>query len=95
MMTTNQGLDNCESMLARLNAALDLAASELACSNAAEARISGMVSRLASEQCGDSARRLIRLPQRPLAHAANENLADCDEVFAPVSGAPPSFRAAC
>jgi hypothetical protein len=94
MMNTNQGRDICESVLARLNAALDLAASELACSNAAERRIGRMVSRLLNEESSDSATRVIALPHRSLSHAANENLADCDEMFGLVSGAPLSFRAA-
>jgi hypothetical protein len=93
-MNTNQGLDICESVLARLNAALDLAASELACSNAAERRISGMMSRLLNEESPDSATKVIAFPQRSLSHAANENLADCDELFGLGSGAPLSFRAA-
>jgi hypothetical protein len=95
MMNTNQGLAVFESVLARLNAALDLAASELTCSNAAEKRIDGMVSRLLNEECANSATKVIRLPQRPLSHAANENQADCDELFGLVSGAPLSIRAAC
>jgi hypothetical protein len=94
MMDTNRGIDICESVLARLNEALDLAASELACSNAAERRISGMVSRLLNEESPDSAMKVIAFPHRSLSHAANENLADCDEMFGLVSGAPLSFRAA-
>ena len=94
MMITNQGRDICESVLARLNAALDLAASELACSNAAERRISGMMSRLLNEESPDSATKVIAFPHRSLSHAANENLADCDELFGLGSGAPLSFRAA-
>src|SRR5687768_4993213 len=59
MMNTNQGLDICESVLTRLNAALDLAASEVACSNTAERRISGMVSRLLNERSRDSATKVL------------------------------------
>jgi hypothetical protein len=94
MMNTNQGLDICESVLARLNAALDLAASELACSNAAERRISGMVSRLLNEESPDSATKVIAFRHRSLSHAANENLADCDEKFGFVSGSPLPLKAA-
>jgi hypothetical protein len=46
MMNANQGLLVCETVLARLDAALDLAALEVACSTAAEMRIQSMVSRL-------------------------------------------------
>src|SRR5688572_19051354 len=59
MMNTNQGLDNCESVLARLNAALDLAALEVACSNTAERLINGMVSRLLNEGSRDSATKVL------------------------------------
>jgi hypothetical protein len=46
MMNANQGLLVCDTVLARLDAALDLAALEVACSTAAEMRIRSMVSRL-------------------------------------------------
>jgi hypothetical protein len=94
MMNTNQGLLVCDTMLARLDAALDLAALEVACSTAAEMRISGIVSRLLNEESPDSATRVLAVPHRSLSHAANENLADCDEMFGLLSGAPLSFRAA-
>ena len=94
MMNANQRRDICESVLARLNAALDLAASELACSNAAERRIGGMVSRLLNEESPDSATKMIAFPHRSLSHAANENLADCDELFGLGSGSPLPLRAA-
>ena len=94
MMNTNQGLDICESVLARLNAALDLAASEVACSNSAERRIRGMVSRLLHEESRERATKVLAFPHRSLSRAANENLADGDEVFGLVSSAPLSFRAA-
>jgi hypothetical protein len=94
MMNTNRGIDIWESVLARLNEALDLAASELACSNAAERRISGMVPRLLNEEWPDSATKVIAFPHRSSSHAANENLADCDEIFGLVSGSPLPLKAA-
>ena len=94
MMNTNPGRDICETVLARLNAALDLAASELACSNAAERRIGRMVSHLLNEEREDGATRVMAFPHQSLSRAANENVADCDEMFGLMSGAPLSFRAA-
>ena len=94
VVNTNRGLDICELVLARLNAALDLAAAELTCSNAAERKIGGMVSRLLNEESPDRATKVLAFPHRSLSHAANENLADCDELFGLGSGAPLSFRAA-
>ena len=76
-MNANQGLLVCDTVLARLDAALDLAALEVACSTAAEMRIQSMVSRLLGDD-GWVIRRECSSPQQ-----ADENLAsEYEGVFA-------------
>ncbi len=74
MTVVNQGLSACECVLARLDAALQIAAAEVESSSAAEQRIALLMSRLLDVQGGqDAETRAIRLAECTPKQPANEN----------------------
>jgi hypothetical protein len=93
LMDQSDGLFVCETMLARLDVALQTAANEVACASAAEKRIRRLVARLTEWQCGDVLLQVIRPPSpnlvsgRCATEVANENLRECVSVVASGLGA--------
>ena len=63
-----------ETVLARLDAALDLATAEIASSGTAERRLRGLISRLLNDEARrDAETTVIRLPEPYRDHPANDN----------------------
>jgi len=97
-MNPNRGLLSCDAVLARLDAALELAASEVECGSIAEKRLGMMVSRLSGDyESRDAEISVIRFAECSSKPPANENLEpDHESVFeilqSPFSGLGDDYR---
>lgn len=79
-MNPNRGLLDCEALLARLDAALELAATEVDCSSTASQRLGMMVSRLLDvHERRDAEIGVIRLSECSPNEPANDDLASVYE----------------